>query len=126
MTNTAIMDERRQRHAAFVLDALGPDRADHQVLLVECNRGHGLGAVYATDAGLVFVSHPRPNMLDDRDLEGLQHHRLSEPDHRFTDLLQTTWMDDDLPTGCHCGNHTLSRLDLENAINLGRQLVTIA
>jgi hypothetical protein len=126
MTTTVTVDKKRQELAGAVLDALGPDRADHQVLLIECHRGHTLAAVYATAAGLVFVSHPRPNTLDERDLGGVQHHRNTHVDHEFVDLLQAAWADDDVPTGCYCGNRILSRLDIENDVNAGRHLITVS
>jgi hypothetical protein len=126
MTTTVKVDKLRQDLAGAVLEALGPDRADHQVLLIECLRGHTLAAVYSTAAGLVFVSHPRPNTLDERDLCGVQHHRDIRADHEFADLLQAAWGDDDVPAGCYCGNHLLSRLDIENDINAGRQLITVS
>lgn len=125
MTTTVKVDKMRQDLAGAVLDALGPDRADHQVLLIECHRGHALAAVYSTAAGLVFVSHPRPSLLDEQDLRGVQHHRGNRTDREFRDLLHAAWADDDLPAGCYCGNHILSRVDLENDVNAGRQLVTV-
>jgi hypothetical protein len=125
MTSTAIVDRQRQERAASALMVLGRDQADRQVLLIECRRGHTLAAIYSTDAGLVFLSRPRPNMLDEQDLAGLQHHRSNCLDHGFTDMLQAPWVDDDLPAGCYCGNRTLSRLDIENDVKAGRQLVTV-
>lgn len=125
MTSTVIADERRQRRAAAALEALGRHRADRQVLLVECQGGHALAAVYSTCAGLVVVSFPRPVMLDQRDLAGMQHHRRTRPGREFVDMLDATWADDDLPTGCYCGNHTLSRMELGSSLSAGRRLITI-
>jgi hypothetical protein len=126
MTNTVMADEWRQRQAKDALTALGRLRADRQVLLVECHRGHTLGAVYSTDVGPVFLSRPRPSLLDEHELTGVEHHRRNQPGREFVDLLDATWADDDLPAGCYCGNHTLSRIDLEAHLNAGRQLVTLS
>jgi hypothetical protein len=125
MTTTVKVDTLRQDLVGAALDALGPERADCQVLLVECQRGHTLAAVYSTAAGLAFVSHPRPNMLDEQDLRGVPHHRNARTDREFRDLLHASWADDDLPAGCYCGNRILSRVDIEDDVNAGRQLVTV-
>jgi hypothetical protein len=40
-------------------------------------------------------------------------------------MFHAAWADDDLPAGCYCGNHTLSRSDLEADLNAGRRLITL-
>lgn len=122
--NTTTISQRRRSQAQNALASLRDHRSDRQKLVVECRRAHHVAAVYATDLGLVYVSHIGPHAHGDLDLPDTGH-RVERPGREFVDMLHATWADDGLPAWCDCGNRTLSRTDLAAEIAAGRHTLLV-
>jgi hypothetical protein len=93
-------------------------------LQVQCGHSHHIAAVYATPAGLVYMSTVRPRSHGDYDLPDSPHDQ--QPHHWF-DLLEVEHpdVDDALPAWCDCGHRSLSRVAVLDWIGSGEHRVVI-
>lgn len=108
--------------ARRAFEALGPSPSEHAVLHVECAHSHHLAAVHATDAGLVYHTVLHAGSHGDRDRYDSGHHgdQLGLDWFDLLDAGDGPAVDDDLPAGCECGPHTLSRAALLDDVAAGR------
>lgn len=115
--------DQRGPLARRAFEALGPSPSEHVVLRVECAHSHHLAAVHTTPQGLVYhtVLHARAH--GDRDRFDGGHHgaQLGNDWYDLLDAGDSPAVDDDLPAGCECGPHTLSRADLLEDVAAGRR-----
>lgn len=114
-----------RKKAAGALKALGSHRSDHELLLVECHRGHRVAAVYETAEGPVYLSRIGPHAHGDMDFPDTGH-RVERPGQEFVDHLQVAWADDGVPAWCDCGPRTLSRSSLLADIAANRHITWVA
>ncbi len=111
------------RTARAALDALGPDRDDHQRLNVQCRHSHHVAGVYDTPAGLVYRAVTGPHAHGSRDFVDTAHHG-GHRGHEYVDLLAPGPMaGDGLPAWCDCGSWTLSRSELLGQAQAGHRTV---
>lgn len=119
--------EVRARSAREAYEALGNSPSERAVLQVQCDSAHHIGAVYATDAGLVFHSVLHSKAHGRKDYEDIGHHGAQLGQDWF-DLLEPgdePAISDELPAGCECGPYTLSRQQLIDQIGQGLKRVIV-
>ncbi|RDI51131.1 hypothetical protein [Nocardia mexicana] len=127
MTSTAGLDPTwRRRAAQRALDDLGQRRNSHILLRVRCGRNHHVATVFDTIAGPVYESTIGPHAHGHRDFvdepHHAHHHGTRHVDFLDAELLTT----EPLPAACECGNHELSRPELQQAIDTQRRTVPLA
>lgn len=94
----------------------GSHRSDHQLLSVQCPRGHHVAFVYDTTAGPVYWAITGPHAHGSRDFVDTPHH-ASARGTEYVDLLDGEPLADDaLPAWCDCGPRTLSRAELRRSV----------
>lgn len=125
MTHQRTRTEMRQHRAERGLAALGIHRSDHQVLAVQCSRGHHVAAVFKTDEGRVYRSLIGPHSHGSKDF--IDTGKGGSPGGKeYVDLLVAeAWADDDLPAWCDCGPRTLSRAELLSLIRTGERMARV-
>lgn len=109
----------RRAAARTALDVLGGQRAEHLLCMVRCSRSHHVAAVYDTAAGPVYASISGPHAHGHRDFVDTGHHGR-RAGTTILDLLDAgtgSAVNDELPAWCECGPRTLSRADLQNALD---------
>lgn len=114
--------DERGREARRAFEALGPSPSEHAILHVECAHSHHLAGVHETSAGLVYHTLLHSKAHGDRDRFDSGHHG-SQLGRDWFDVLDAgdgPAVDDDLPAGCECGPHTLSRRGLLAEVAAGR------
>ncbi len=117
-------DMRRDRAERGLAD-LGIHRSDHQLLGVQCSRGHHVAAVYKTDEGRVYQSVIGPHSHGSKDfIDTGKSGSRSGTEHADL-LVAEAWADDNLPAWCDCGPRTLSRAELLGVIRAGEHLVRV-
>lgn len=122
----------RRAAAQTALDGLEPSPGAHAILAVQCARAHHVAVVYASPDGLIYSAPQlRRHAHGDRDrFDG--HHREPKHSHAgprpWVDFLvpgADPTVDDELPAGCECGQRTLSRAALTQAIREGERRLVI-
>ncbi len=119
--------EERARIAREAFEQLGGSPSQRAVLQVQCDSAHHVGAVYDTEAGLVFhaVLHSKAHGRKDYEDVG---HKGTQLGLDWFDLLEPgadPTVSDELAAGCECGPYTLSRRDLLKDIARGERRVVI-
>lgn len=105
------------RSARRSIEALGTALGDRERVSVQCRRGHHIGAVYDTAAGLVLRTRTGPRSHGTRDFYSSPH---GSADHgEYVDLLNAgvADLDDRVPGWCSCGAWTLSRREIREAVD---------
>jgi hypothetical protein len=110
MSGSKVSDRRHER-ATRGLGALGDDLAEHEVLSVQCAHSHHVGAVYETDAGLVYRTMTGPHAHGRMDRPDVAHHGAHHG-VEYVELLDDPDADEALPGWCDCGPWELSRADI--------------
>lgn len=116
--------EDRQATARNLLAALGDDRPQHELLVIQCARSHHLAEVISTPGGAVFLSRTGPSSYGRMDRPNLGPHG-STSGLAFTDLLQDPMAGDELPAWCDCGPRMLSREWVLEQLDGGSRTVRI-
>lgn len=119
------MSDARHDRAARALSELGAERADHEVLSVQCAHSHHVAAVYRTATGLMFRSVTGPHAHGRKDRPDVAHHG-HEHGVVYAEVLDSPQADDQLPAWCDCGQWSLSRSDLLADVRAGHRTTHVA
>ncbi len=122
---TPTRSAQRRKIAERSLGALGSERPQSEVLVLQCNRGHHLVSVFDTEAGPVFVARTGPHAHGHKDFVDTGHHGAPGGEE-YVDLLSTgDPAEDDLIAWCDCGPWVLSRRDVTDDLRLGHRTVRL-
>jgi hypothetical protein len=126
MTTAQLTHAERSLVAEKAWSALPHGGRDAVRLQVHCGRGHHVAAVYATDAGLVYLAPVRAHSHGAHDLPDEPHG--AQRVQRWFDLLAAgdgPMVDDALPAWCDCGHRVLSRAAVLEWLGDGEHRVVI-
>jgi hypothetical protein len=119
------MSDARHDRATRALTELGGERAEHEVLSVQCAHSHHVAAVYRTPVGPVFRSMTGPHAHGRMDRPDVAHHG-HEHGTEYVEMLDSDQADDMLPAWCDCGTWSLSRADLLAEVRAGTRTTHVS
>lgn len=117
--------EVRQDRATRALAGLGMHRSDHQVLGIQCSRGHHVAAVFDTPEGLVYQSVTGSHSHGSKDFIDTGKHGRNRGEEHVDLLAAEEWADDHLAAWCDCGPRNLSRAELLDHVRSGERHVRV-
>jgi hypothetical protein len=100
-------------------------RSDHQILGIQCSRGHHVATVYETPDGPVYLSITGSHSHGSKDFIDTGKHGLSRGAEHVDLLAAEAGTDDDLAAWCDCGPRNLSRTELLRLVRSGERLVRV-
>lgn len=125
MSSSRTSSDKRRARAARALKRLGPYRADHRQVGIQCRHAHHLAAVYLTNEGPVYESRTGPHSHGSKDFIDTGRSG-SRGGSVYVDLLEADpTVDDRLPAWCDCGPRTLSRTELLAFVRAGVRSVRL-
>lgn len=125
MSRRQTASEDRQDRAARALAGLGMHRSDHQILGIQCSRGHHVAAVFETPDGPVYQSVTGSHSHGSKDFIDTGKHGRSRGEEHIDLLAAEVGADDHLAAWCDCGPRNFSRTQLLHLVRSGERLVRV-
>lgn len=117
--------EERRARAQRAIGRLGQHRSKAQRLSVQCRRAHHVAAVYATEAGPVYLSRVGPHSHGSKDYVDTGHAGTRGGEEYLDLLVVDDVVGDELPAWCDCGPRQLSRAELLSRIEQGQRALRL-